>query len=183
MKNLIAAVFVSLAMLLSKSAAIAASDEITVENAWVREAPPFSNVLGAYLMVKNSSQQARVLSGATTPSFERVEMHKTEIKDGVASMIRQKALDIPANGSLLFESGGYHLMLIGPVKPLHAGDKVEMSLQFANGDVLPFSAEVRKDMEGMGANKEMKGMGSMDMNTMPGMGDMKNKQEIKMDGM
>ena len=62
-------------------------------------------------------------------------------------------------------------MLIGPRTPLKAGDHVEMSLLFSNGDSLPFSAEVRKDMDGMGG---------MNMKNMPGMGGMK---EMKMEGM
>ena len=164
-------VLVSIILLLGSAGVFAGTDAVVVENPWVREAPPFSKVLGAYLTVKNSGEQNRILTGASSPAFERVEMHKTEIRDGVASMIRQDTLEVPANGALVFESGGYHLMLIGPRTPLKAGDHVEMSLLFSNGDSLPFSAEVRKDMDGMGG---------MNMKNMPGMGGMK---EMKMEGM
>jgi copper(I)-binding protein len=147
---------IALSLLISTSATFSAEGSLTVEDPWVREAPPASNVLAAYLVVENKSEQNRTLNGASSPTFERVEIHKTEIVDGIASMHRQDEVEIPEGGSVAFESGGYHLMLIGPLKSLRAGDRVELSLSFTDGKQIQVNAEVRKAMEGMGNMKGMK---------------------------
>jgi len=116
-------------------------------------------VLATYLVVENKGELDRTLSGASSPAFERVEMHKTEIRDGVANMLRQDKVEIPGKSSVALESGGYHLMLIGPLKPLRAGEHVELSLSFTNGERLKVNADVRKAMESMGS---MGSMGSME---------------------
>ena len=119
-------------------------------------------MLAAYLVVENKGELDRTLSGASSPAFERVEMHKTEIRDGVANMLRQNKVEIPGGASVAFESGGYHLMLIGPLKPLRAGEHVELSLSFTNGERLKVNADVRKAMESMGSMGSMENMENME---------------------
>jgi len=180
MNKFMTRVGVSAILLLSSVGVFSGSGEISVGDPWVREAPPFSKVLGAYLIVKNSGSQDRVLTAASSPAFQRVEMHKTEIREGVARMLRQETVGVPANSEVAFESGGYHLMLMEPLKPLKAGDHVDMTLLFSDGEQVAFTAEVRKEMDSMGDMnmKDMPGMGDMQ-----GMGDMKGMKEMKMDGM
>jgi copper(I)-binding protein len=156
MKNSVTRFAIALCLLLSISTAFAAESNLTVQDPWVREAPPFSTVLAAYLVVENKGAQNRTLSGASSPAFEQVEMHKTGIRDGVANMLRQDKVEIPGGGSVAFEPGGYHLMLIGPLKALRAGDRVELLLSFTNGERVKVNADVRKAMENMGNMEGMK---------------------------
>jgi len=149
-----------LSLLMAIPTAFAAEGSLMVQDPWVREAPPLSKVLAAYLVVENKGKQNRTLNGASSPAFERVEMHKTEVRDGVANMLRQDKLEIPGGGSLAFESGAYHLMLIGPLKPLHMGDRIELSLSFKNGELIKVNADVRKAMEGSESMGNMEGMKS-----------------------
>ena len=155
MKSFITRFAIILSLILGMHTAFATEGNLAVQDPWVREAPPFSTVLAAYLVVENKGEQNRTLGGASSPAFEQVEMHKTEIRDGVANMIRQDKVEIPGGGSVAFEPGGYHLMLIGPLKPLHAGDRVKLSLSFTSGERIAVNAEVRKAMEGMGSMKGM----------------------------
>ncbi len=151
----------ALSLLMGVPTSFAAESGLIVEDPWVREAPPVAKVLAAYLVVDNKSGQVRVLKGASSPAFERVEIHKTEVRDGVANMLRQDQVQIPAQGSLVFKSGGYHLMLIGPKKSLRAGDQIALSLSFANGEEIALQAEVRKAMEEMSDMADMPGMSGM----------------------
>ena len=134
-----------LALLFTAPGLTLAADDIVVHDVWVRAAPPGATVLAAYLNIDNRSASAQALSGASSPQFDSVEIHRTEIKNGVASMSAQPRVAIPAHGSLSFEPNGYHLMLIGPHKALHAGDHVELHVQFDGQPDQLIHAPVRAD--------------------------------------
>jgi len=136
-----------LALLLTAPGLSLAADHIAVHDAWVRAAPPGTTVLAAYLTIDNHSTNAQTLSGASSPQFESVEIHRTEVKNGVASMSAVPRVAIPAHGTLRFEPNGYHLMLIGPRKALLAGDHVELRVQFDGQPAQVIHAPVRADAE------------------------------------
>jgi copper(I)-binding protein len=50
---------------------------------------------------------------------------------------------IPANGSVTFEPGGYHIMLTGLAAPLKDGQKFDLNLGFLNGGVVKATATVK----------------------------------------
>ncbi len=116
---------------------------LTVEEAWIRQAPPVAKVMAGYLKIHNPTDKALVLQGAESSLFDKVEIHRTEMKDGMAGMKRQKYLEIPAHGQVEFAPGGLHLMLIGPKKAFSAGDTVSITLLFEGGQTLPVQFTVR----------------------------------------
>jgi len=124
---------------------VQAADDINAHDAWVRAAPPGATVLAAYLTIDNHSAQPQALGGARSPQFDSVEIHRTEIKNGVASMSALARVVIAAHGTLSFDPNGYHLMLIGPRQALHAGDHVELQLQFDGHAAQTIHAPVRAD--------------------------------------
>lgn len=119
------------------------ADTLQVDDAWVRAGPPTAEVLAAYLRLRNTGDSARKIVAAESPAFERVEMHRTVIEDGMARMLPQSSLTVPAGGELVLEPGGYHLMLIQPNAPLKNDDKVELTLTDADDNRLSFTAVVR----------------------------------------
>ena len=60
---------------------------IHIHNAWVREAPPNAKMLAAYLIIENHSKNNVTLNTVTSPMFDKVEIHRTEIHDGMAHMV------------------------------------------------------------------------------------------------
>lgn len=128
-------------------AAIAQADPLTVDDAWVREAPPTAQVLAAYMQITNPADQPRTITGAASTCCERVEIHRTEIVDGMARMIPQPELVVEAGATLLLEPGGLHLMLISPKGPLAQGDHVVIELRLDGGEMQEIHAEVRRDGE------------------------------------
>lgn len=89
--------------------------------------------LAAYMSIANQSEQAITLIDVLSEDFSTIEIHKTSMEDGMASMDYVQQLDILANKVTAFEPGGYHLMLMGSKTRLQAGDQVEFKLVFANG--------------------------------------------------
>jgi copper(I)-binding protein len=127
---------------------IAANEHLLVKNAWVREAPPNAKMLAGYFTIMNFSGKDMKITGASSGSFEKVELHKSVQEGGMAKMIPQKSVTVPKQGTVKFQPGGFHLMLMKPKKPLKAGDKVNITLKFAKGDDLKMTAVVKKAMGG-----------------------------------
>ena len=139
MKRLFTLLFL---ILLSGSAT--ADGDIVVDNAWVREAPPGARMMAAYLVINNLGDSDVELVSVDSPAFAHVMMHKSETVDGVARMIHQDSLVIPAHGSLALEPGSFHLMMPAPEKRLTQGDKVDLLLHFADERSVRVTAVIRK---------------------------------------
>jgi hypothetical protein len=71
-------------------------------------------------------------------------IHRTIVKEGMTGMEHAPQIELLPNASLLFASGGYHLMLMNPKRRLRTGDRVDINLEFRGGLVLPVVYEVRK---------------------------------------
>jgi len=116
---------------------------VRVQEAWVAAAPAVSRVTAGYLRIENGSDREQVLVGAQSPLFARVEIHRSELRDGVARMVPVERLAIRPGETLAFEPGGYHLMLLDARAPLTAGASVPLSLEWADGGRTELSATVR----------------------------------------
>lgn len=119
--------------------------DIVVESPWVREGPPNAKTLAAYMVLRNDGDRTEVLKGVSTPAFEKVEIHRTVMEEGVATMVPQESLTIPQGQSVTLEPGGFHLMLINAKKALKEGEDVELTLRFNDGENIDIDAPVRKD--------------------------------------
>ena len=80
------------------------------------------------------------LVGGSSPVAGIVEIHE------VIGGVMQNASDglvIPANGTVELRMGGWHVMLMELNQALNAGDEVDMTLEFSNGETLTFKAPVK----------------------------------------
>jgi len=126
-----------------------AAGKVMVDNAWVREAPPGAAASAGYMTLHNMGDKPRVLVGASCAAFGNTMLHRTIMQDGMAKMVHQKQIVIPAGGSVTFQPNDYHVMLMKPKHALKAGDKVEVVLKFKNGETMTVTHEVRAGMGGM----------------------------------
>ncbi len=111
------------------------AEGVMVASPWIREAPPNAPALGGFMVIHNQGDSVRRLVAAESPTFAEVQLHRTVMADGMAKMIHQPTIEIPAHGSQTFAPGGYHLMLMHPKMPLKAGDRVDITLRFEDGEV------------------------------------------------
>lgn len=126
-----------------------ASDQIMVEDAWIREAPPGAAAMAGYMILHNHGDSESSLVSAASPAFGSVQLHRTVMEEGMAKMVHQKAITVPAGGSVTFKPNDYHLMLMKPKQALKAGETVEVTLQFENGKSMTVPYEVRSAGKGM----------------------------------
>jgi copper(I)-binding protein len=127
----------------------ACSDQgISINDPWVREAPPNAKALAAYMVIENHSPQQKTLISVSSSAFKKVEIHRTVAgEEGTMRMVPQPQLIIAAKSQVVLKPGDYHLMLMGGQKPLKAGDKVVLTLKFAEGDEIRLDTPVRKSSE------------------------------------
>lgn len=131
--------------LLISTAAVAADSGggLTVKDAWIPEAPPVARVVAAYMELVNAGTQEAVVVGATSPDFGHIEMHRTIERDGVARMVAEPELAVPAGGRVTLRPRGLHLMLMEPKRALRAGDTVEIDLVLRGGGTVKAVPAVR----------------------------------------
>jgi copper(I)-binding protein len=61
-------------------------------------------------------------------------LHKSQDDSGMAMMMNLQTITIPANGSVTFAPGGYHLMCMQP--KMKIGDQLPITLNFQDGSSL-----------------------------------------------
>jgi len=125
-------------------AAVADGAKAKIMDPWVRSAPPAMKMHAAYFVVMNPTGKAVDLVGADSPQYKMAELHLSKVEGGVATMVKQDQISVPANGKLAFAPGGFHVMLMHPRKSIKTGDTVDITLTFADGSSLAVKAPVRK---------------------------------------
>ena len=130
----------AIALLLS---ACRAEEGIIIHNAWMRPVAEGGN--GAvYFVLSNHSVATDELVGASSSIAEAVEIHESSMVEGTGVMQMNRVFSIPLNrgAKVVFEPGGYHVMLVNVSKALAIGEAVEVTLQFKNQADLPVIVSV-----------------------------------------
>jgi hypothetical protein len=94
-----------------------------------------------YFTVENGGASSDQLLRVATPRAEVAEIHETVDDQGVMRMVeRAEGLAVPAEGSLVAEPGGKHVMLLG----FEPGERtaVEVTFHFEHAGVLELQAPV-----------------------------------------
>jgi copper(I)-binding protein len=110
--------------------ATASMAEVTVSDPWIRGTVAGQSETGAFMTIRSTEKLK--LMRVSSPVAQKVEIHKMEMNQGVMRMRPMNDLEIPANSAVALEPGSFHVMLLGVSKPLTAGEKVPLTLQFRN---------------------------------------------------
>ena len=98
---------------------------------------------GAFLQIENKGKSDDALLSASSPAAERVEIHSMTMEGDVMKMRAVERIDLKAGDKLTMQPGqGYHLMLMGLKKPLKAGEKIPVTLEFREAGKLKISVDV-----------------------------------------
>jgi periplasmic copper chaperone A len=120
------------------------ADGLTVTNAWSRTTPPGVTVGVVYFTLKNDTGKSDRLLKISSPIAAKVEVHRTEIQDGMARMREVTVLHVDANQTVEFAPNGMHVMLMGLKKPLVEGQKFQLDLLFEVAGPRKVQVVVRK---------------------------------------
>jgi copper(I)-binding protein len=120
-------VVAGLALVLAPLAAMA---QVSVEDAWVRGTVPGQKATGAFMQITSGSDTSLV--AVTSPVAKVVEIHTMSHEGGMMKMRAVDAIPVPAGKRVELSPGGYHVMLMDLGQPLKEGDKVRLTLTFAD---------------------------------------------------
>lgn len=132
--------FIAAVLLLVTQFAVA--ENISVEDSQIRQPMPGRSVTAGYLTLHNHTAEKQQLVAVSSAAFARVELHQHSHRDGMMRMEQVDAITIEANATVALAPGGLHLMLFEPVVSLQPGQKVGLTLVFANGEQIAIEAPV-----------------------------------------
>lgn len=110
----------------------AAQDTLEVSKARIRWLPGELPLAG-YMELHNTGARRRVLTGAACDWFGKVMIHESVTEDGQSHMLMREQVVIAPGATLSFAPGGLHLMLMARQKPVQVGERIPVTLQFADG--------------------------------------------------
>ncbi len=100
----------------------------TVNQPWLRAAPPNVKMMAAYFELENNTANDIKLVGAFSPAFGMTELHKSIEENGQYRMEHQPELNVAVGEALSFQPGGLHVMLMMPEAAIKAGEQVRICL-------------------------------------------------------
>jgi copper(I)-binding protein len=118
----------------------AVAGKLTINGGWVRIST--NDVAAAYFQVKNGGLDD-TLESVKASVGSAAQIHET-ITEGASSKMQEvtDGVDVPANGELTLDPGGYHVMIMGLTSPLSEGDSVDLTLQFKNAGAVTIKVPV-----------------------------------------
>ena len=117
--------------------------EVEISHAWLKETIPGTDNGAGYFTISNLGSTPITIVDAATDASRAIEVHQHVMRDGMMRMRRVPELIIGADETVVFQPGGYHLMLFGVKKAFKPGEQVEFELKFDDGDTVRFVADVK----------------------------------------
>lgn len=119
------------------------SPKINIENAWVRPAGKGMNS-ALYFSINNQTNKTDELYKVEASIAWAIQLHKTINKNGLMEMKQIKSVEIPANQTVKFAPGGYHVMLIRLKEEIKPGSKINFTFYFKKAGKIKVSAKVKE---------------------------------------
>lgn len=129
-------------LMVSLGALAGAADSVTVQDPYVRLAPPNAPATGAFMVIRNGGDQDIKVVKASNPASRVTELHTHLNEGGVMKMRPVPAIDVKAKGEAVLKPGGLHVMLIDLKAPMKEGDVVPITLSFDDGSSKQVDAKV-----------------------------------------
>ena len=133
-------------LLFSAGVFAGAADNVTVQDPYVRLAPPNAPAAGAFMVIKNNGDKDVKVVKAANPVSKVTELHTHLNEGGVMKMRPVPAIDIKAKGEAVLQPGGLHIMMIDLKAPMKEGDVVPITLTFDDGSNKQVDAKVVRPM-------------------------------------
>ena len=131
-------------LIASAGAFAGAADQVTVQDPYVRLAPPNAPATGAFMVIRNAGDKDVKVVKADNPVSRVTELHTHLNEGGVMKMRPVPAIDVKAGGEAVLKPGGLHVMLIDLKAPMKEGDTVPLTLTFDDGSTKKVDAKLVK---------------------------------------
>ncbi len=96
-----------------------------------------------YLNIKNNGDRVERLIAVRTPAADRAELHETVTHGDIVRMKHHPdGFEIPPGAGIALAPGGKHIMLLGLLKPLVAGETLMLDLEFERAKALTLEVPI-----------------------------------------
>lgn len=119
------------------------ANEVSVSGAYINVPLPGTQSTAAYFTLRNTSASDIALIAVHSDVAERIELHSHIHADGMMKMRRVEQVVIPAQSTVMFKSGAYHVMMFDLQASIRTGQQVDLVLEFSNGKKLLAVAQVK----------------------------------------
>lgn len=166
MKNLIQAAVATLLFAGAAQALDYTLGGINVMHPMAFETAKNANVGGGYMTIENTTNKADTLLEVRVDTIPRIELHRSETdENGVARMIKQEGIEIPAGETVMLQPGGLHVMFMElGGDPFELGEEISATLVFENAGemTVDFQIEERSAADHGGMDHSKMGHGDME---------------------
>ncbi len=153
MKHVIGLFLLVAILFITGCTASGGTGELEVKDVWGRNSPMAAQNGAFYMVITNNTGQDEQLLGAETDVCGTVELHEMYMKENDVMGMREVpggTIDLPAGESVELKVGGMHVMCIDKQTAFEMGDKIPITLNFANAGSMEVTADIRDEaMEGM----------------------------------
>lgn len=119
----------------------AGAGPVVAADAVCRPTPRGRQVTGCYLTL--TAPAADTLVSVASPVAALAQIHEMRMESNMMMMRELEAgVPLPAGEAVTLAPGGNHIMLMGVTEPLATGDRVELTLTFANAAPVEVTATV-----------------------------------------
>jgi len=130
-------------LLLASCSPAQGDPQIEVDSPWARPTLGTGQMSAAYLTIRNSGNGGDRLLGASSEVAAKITLHSSSSEGGIARMRPiEGGLTIAAGSTVKLEPGGSHMMLERVNRPLSAGDRIILTLDFERSGRKLVQAEV-----------------------------------------
>ena len=118
---------------------------LEVQDAWAAPTPGGVDVSAGYLTIVNDSGADDRLMSAASPRAERVEVHDMSFEGSTMRMRPvEGGLAVPTGTMVALEPGGQHLMFYGVSAPFREGERIPVTLTFAQAGEVSVEMPVQR---------------------------------------
>lgn len=121
----------------------AGGSEVEVTDAWARPTPAGTSAGAVYLTLRSNRDDALVGVSVDPAVAPDAMMHEHSAVNGQMSMDHSSRVELPADEDVVFEPGGYHVMLSDLAAPLTEGDSFAMTVEFETAATATVTVDVR----------------------------------------
>jgi copper(I)-binding protein len=133
-------------LMLATGAFAGGADSLSVQEPYVRLAPPNAPATGAFMVIRNNGDKDVKVLKADNPVSRVTELHTHLNEGGVMKMRPVAAIDVKAKGEAVLKPGGLHVMMIDLKAPMKEGDVVPITLTLDDGSTKQVDAKVVRPM-------------------------------------
>ncbi|MFK8047407.1 MAG: copper chaperone PCu(A)C [Halioglobus sp.] len=131
------------------SASAVSTEDLQIENAWIRAMPPTQRMTAGYLDIHNPGTIPVEILGARAGIAKLAEIHTSQEIDGYVRMQHLERFTINPGATISLSPGGMHLMLMGLEKMPAVGTDAEICLISSSGSEICAQATVRRGSAGV----------------------------------